>query len=722
MHYAFQDERNLYIVTDLSLGGDLHFQLNCAQPLQPGTPRLPFPEPQVRLYAAALVAALEYLHGRGILHRDIKPENLLLDSRGQLKVTDFGISMQLKRGVCSLTSGTRPYMAPELYLPSHLHSFVADYYAVGITLFQLLVGHRPYRTESPNIRHLVRFMSFEPPAALAADTPGAREWLAAEQERLAPNPTFLYSRMLQMSNVSPPAREFISFLLVCNPVYRLGARGIKELREHRWFAGIDWEAVRAQKLPALFVPDSNVPNFSTTEPSARSDVEDALPPPLPSEQELFAGYSFSRAVAERDARIAAAAAVASAGAAAGDAGASASASKRVAASTGETVSGSLLELAAATSDDVANAARAAQSAVSQARQKWSRPSRPAGPPPAATLPARGAAASEAGTSSARSAGASLGEVPEPVHSIAASSASTSSSTVGQEAAAATKRAHNGNTAMPAAAVAGSIACTCLPFEWRGMAVPLELAHSSRLQLQRQAVAVAASDDQTESAAVAGAADALFGIGDGGGGDGGDGGGVGSSGGGGGGSGGGGGGSGLAGHFKLLARGKLIATASEADRLLRACVGAPASARLPVLLRSLVALQDLHDAARREAAVAPGGAADGTGVGSSDPLDKIPLSRLGSAGMRIFPPLPLPSAAPARPATTANASATASAALAAAPSAASAEFGASGGASGDGRGIGGGGGGGGGGGNGGGGGRGGGGGGSGFSAARKAARR
>lgn len=100
MHYAFQDEKNLYIVMDVCLGGDLHYQLTRA-------PGRCFPEMQARFYAASVIACLEYMHSVGVLHRDIKPENLLLDSRGQLKVTDLGISMELSNGLCTSTSGTR---------------------------------------------------------------------------------------------------------------------------------------------------------------------------------------------------------------------------------------------------------------------------------------------------------------------------------------------------------------------------------------------------------------------------------------------------------------------------------------------------------------------------------------------------------------------------------------------------------------------------------------
>jgi serine/threonine protein kinase len=119
MHYAFQDDRHLYIVMDVCLGGDLHYQLS-------SSPTKSFSEDVARFYAASLVVCLSYMHGVGVIHRDIKPENLLLDSRGQLKVTDLGISQELVDGVCNSTSGTRPYMAPEIFMSGHRHTMRAS--------------------------------------------------------------------------------------------------------------------------------------------------------------------------------------------------------------------------------------------------------------------------------------------------------------------------------------------------------------------------------------------------------------------------------------------------------------------------------------------------------------------------------------------------------------------------------------------------------------------
>ena len=182
MHYAFQDARHLYIVMDVCLGGDLHYQLTRA-------PGKSFGEQQARFYAASLVVCLEYMHGAGVVHRDIKPENLLLDSRGQLKVTDLGISQELVEGMCNSTSGTRPYMAPEVFMSGHKHSTVSDIYSMGITAFQFLVGQRPYKPDSANMRAIVRMATFVPPEKYT-DLRQTRRILISAQERRAPSVEF----------------------------------------------------------------------------------------------------------------------------------------------------------------------------------------------------------------------------------------------------------------------------------------------------------------------------------------------------------------------------------------------------------------------------------------------------------------------------------------------------------------------------------------------------
>ena len=85
--YAFQDNDNLYIVTDFMSGGDLMHKLISYGRLS---------ENLVKVYAAELFLAIQYLHANDIIFRDLKPENILLDTDGHLKLTDFGLSKKFE--------------------------------------------------------------------------------------------------------------------------------------------------------------------------------------------------------------------------------------------------------------------------------------------------------------------------------------------------------------------------------------------------------------------------------------------------------------------------------------------------------------------------------------------------------------------------------------------------------------------------------------------------
>ena len=82
MHYAFQDNLNLYLIIDLFTGGDLRYQL-CQNY---------FNEKETKFFIACIILSLEYIHKNNIMHRDLKPENLILDSNGKIHLTDFGIA------------------------------------------------------------------------------------------------------------------------------------------------------------------------------------------------------------------------------------------------------------------------------------------------------------------------------------------------------------------------------------------------------------------------------------------------------------------------------------------------------------------------------------------------------------------------------------------------------------------------------------------------------
>ncbi len=95
--------------------------------------------------------ALHYAHERGVVHRDLKPSNLMITSDGKVKLTDFGIAKDLDKTALTATGrtlGTAAYMAPEQIRGTPPVSHKTDLYALGIVLYQMLVGNPPYEGTS----------------------------------------------------------------------------------------------------------------------------------------------------------------------------------------------------------------------------------------------------------------------------------------------------------------------------------------------------------------------------------------------------------------------------------------------------------------------------------------------------------------------------------------------------------------------------------------------
>ena len=104
-----------------------------------------------------LALALEEAHCRGMIHRDLKPSNVMIDSRGELIVLDFGLVRRLESNQADLTKvgavlGTPYYMAPEQVEGNkELIGPATDVYALGVILYELLTGQRrsPVRLPAP---------------------------------------------------------------------------------------------------------------------------------------------------------------------------------------------------------------------------------------------------------------------------------------------------------------------------------------------------------------------------------------------------------------------------------------------------------------------------------------------------------------------------------------------------------------------------------------------
>lgn len=157
----FETMNNLYLVTDLALGGEL-FDRICRK----GN----YYESDAADLIRATLSAVAYLHDHGIVHRDLKPENLLFrtpEDNADLLIADFGLSRIMDEEqfhVLTTTCGTPGYMAPEIFKKTG-HGKPVDIWAIGVITYFLLCGYTPFDRDS-NIEEmqaiLVADYSFSP--------------------------------------------------------------------------------------------------------------------------------------------------------------------------------------------------------------------------------------------------------------------------------------------------------------------------------------------------------------------------------------------------------------------------------------------------------------------------------------------------------------------------------------------------------------------------------
>ncbi|KAJ8768121.1 hypothetical protein K2173_021061 [Erythroxylum novogranatense] len=176
LHEVLSSHTKIYIVLEFVTGGELFDRI---------VHRGRLPENEARRYFQQLIDAVSHCHSKGVYHRDLKPENLLLDSNGNLKVSDFGLSALPQQGVELLhtTCGTPNYVAPEVLGHHGYDGAAADVWSCGVILYVLMAGYLPFEeTDLPTLFQKINCAEYTCPFWFS---PGAK---ALIDKILDPNP------------------------------------------------------------------------------------------------------------------------------------------------------------------------------------------------------------------------------------------------------------------------------------------------------------------------------------------------------------------------------------------------------------------------------------------------------------------------------------------------------------------------------------------------------
>ena len=211
----------VYLLLEYVPGGELSSILQTAKFLV---------EPVASFYTACITSALEHMHDRQIVYRDLKPSNILIDGDGYVKVVDFGLA-KLGSSKTFTLCGTPEYLAPEI-ISNVGHTLAVDWWALGVIVFELLVGRPPFVAEKDPMSIYKQI--------LAAKLPPPRKG--------APS-------------LSRDSLSFVRQLCLKQPSNRLGCRrrGAEDVRCHPFLARINRRRLEKKLLQPPCIPQLTGP-------------------------------------------------------------------------------------------------------------------------------------------------------------------------------------------------------------------------------------------------------------------------------------------------------------------------------------------------------------------------------------------------------------------------------------------------------------------------------
>ena len=235
VHFDSHDPASCYVVSEFMPGGDLaaYAEENKLAP------------DEIARIVQRIADALHFAHGRGFVHRDVKLSNILRDAQGEVYIADFGLALRDEEvGSGHGYAGTPANMSPEQARgDGHLVDGRTDVYGLGVVLYELLTGRRPFETKNvPELLTEIQCREPKPPRQIDDTIPAELERICLKA--LAKHPVDRYSTALDLARNLDRARRAESHSLLSRPATWLTAAVIVAILLVAWLIPKDtWNEV-----------------------------------------------------------------------------------------------------------------------------------------------------------------------------------------------------------------------------------------------------------------------------------------------------------------------------------------------------------------------------------------------------------------------------------------------------------------------------------------------